>query len=108
MVMNNRDNAEANRDSQLEQELNGLRRQYEQLRDQKARTEQQVSDLTGQLEALKTQAESEYGTSDPAELQALLQQKRQENERIVAEYRDHINKIHNDLSMVEQNIEGGA
>lgn len=98
--------AEANMDARLEQELNGLRRQYEQLRDQKVRTEQQVSDLTGQLENLKAQAQAEYGTSDPAELQALLEQKRAENQRIVAEYRDHIQKIHSDLSEVEGSVEG--
>lgn len=95
-----------NQDAQLEQELNGLRRQYEQLRDQKVRTEQQVADLSGRLEALKTQAQEEYGTSDPEELQALLQEKRSENERVVAEYREHIQKIHADLAAVEKNVDG--
>lgn len=105
--MNSNQNMQGmNQDSQLEQELNGLRKQYEHLRDQKVRTEQQVSDLTGQLEGLKAQAESEYGTSDPAELQALLEQKRSENQRIVTEYRNHIQKIHNDLSAVESSVEG--
>lgn len=107
-MMNNGNGANHDRDSQLEQELNGLRRQYEQLRDRKARTEQQVSDLTGQLESLKAQAEAEFGTSDPEELQALLQQKRQENERIVAEYRNHIEKIYNDLKAVEEFVGDGS
>ena len=90
----------------MEQELNGLRRQYEQLRDQKVRTEQQVADLSGRLEAIKAQALTDYGTSDPEELQALLQQKREENERVVAEYRDHIQQIHADLAAVENNVDG--
>lgn len=95
-----------NQDAQLEQELNGLRRQYEQLRDQKVRTEQQVADLTSRLETLKGQAEAEYGTSDPKELQDLLRQKRSENEKVVAEYRDHIQKIQSDLAEVENKVEG--
>jgi len=104
--MNNYDNNEMNRDAKLEQELNGLRRQYEQLRDQKVRTEQQVTDLTGRLETLKTQAEAEYGTSEPKALQSLLQEKRLENERVVAEYREHIKQIHADLANVENSVEG--
>ncbi len=103
----NQNGAGMNQDSQLEQELNGLRRQYEQLRDQKVRTEQQVSDLTNQMESLKSQAQTEYGTSDPAELQALLESKRHENERIVTEYREHIQKISNDLSSIEGAVEDG-
>jgi len=105
--MNNYDNNnEMNPDAQLEQEMNGLRRQYEQLRDQKVRTEQQVADLTSRLETLKTQAEAEYGTSEPKELQSLLQEKRLENERVVAEYREHIKQIHADLANVENSVEG--
>lgn len=92
-------------DAQLEQELNGLRRQYEQLRDQKVRTEQQVTDLSGQLEALKEQAKAEYGTSDIEELQALLEKKRQENVQVVAEYREHIQQIQADLAGVENRVE---
>ena len=97
-----------NQDARLEQELNGLRRQYEQLRDQKVRTEQQVADLSARLDALKAQAEAEYGTSDPKELQTLLQEKRLENERVVAEYREHIQKIQSDLSAVENRVDGAS
>lgn len=105
-MINNHNGAGANQDAQLEQELNGLRRQYEQLRDQKVRTEQQVTDLSSRLEALKAQALAEYGSSDPEELQALLQQKRSENERVVAEYREHIQQIQADLAAVENNVGG--
>ena len=94
-----------NKDSQLEQELKGLRQQYEQLRDRKVRTEQDVANLSSQLEALKGQAQAEYGTSDPEELQALLEKKREQNEQVVAEYRDHIQKIQSDLASVENGLE---
>lgn len=93
------------RDSQLEQDLKELRRQYEQLRDQKVRTEQDMANLTNQLEALKTQAKAEYGTDDPKELQALLQRKREENEKVVAEYREHVQQIQANLAEVEARAE---
>ncbi|WP_319472101.1 hypothetical protein [uncultured Pseudodesulfovibrio sp.] len=104
--MNNHNGTATTQDSQLEQELNGLRRQYEQLRDQKVRTEQDIANLSSQLEGLKAQAKAEYGTDNPEELQALLNQKRQENERVVSEYREHVQKIQADLAAVETAVDG--
>ncbi len=104
--MNNHNGTGTTQDSQLEQELNGLRRQYEQLRDQKVRTEQDIANLSSQLEGLKAQAKAEYGTDNPEELQALLNQKRQENERVVSEYREHVQKIQSDLAAVENAVDG--
>ncbi|WP_147819649.1 hypothetical protein [Salidesulfovibrio onnuriiensis] len=91
-----------NRDAALEQELQGLRRQYEALRDRKVRVEQDIVNLTAQLDELKARAEAEYKTSDPEELRKLLEEKRQENERVVAEYRQHINELQQGLQAVEQ------
>ena len=105
-MMNNHNGTGTTQDSQLEQELNGLRRQYEQLRDQKVRTEQDIANLSSQLEGLKAQAKAEYGTDNPEELQALLNQKRQENERVVSEYREHVQKIQADLAAVENAVDG--
>lgn len=95
-------NAETGRDNALEQELQGLRRQYEALRDHKVRVEQDIINLTGQLDELKARAEAEYQTSDPEELQKLLGKKRQENEHVVSEYRKHINELRQGLQAVEQ------
>jgi RNA polymerase-binding transcription factor DksA len=102
MVNNNPNKTGTTRDIQLEQELGGLRQEYEQLREKRVRTEQDIAHLTDQLEALKAQALAEYGTSDPDELQALLEEKRQENERIVASYREHVQQIQADLDAVEK------
>ena len=105
--MNNNPNGTGtNRDSQLEQELNALRQQYEQLRDRKVRTEQDIANLSSQLEGLNGQAKTEYGTSDPEELQALLEKKRLENEHVVSEYREHIKQIQSNLAAVENSVEG--
>jgi chromosome segregation ATPase len=106
MVTSNPNKTGTNKDSQLEQELNGLRQQYEQLRDRKVRTEQDVANLSSQLEALNTQAKAEYGTSDPEELQALLEKKREQNEQVVSKYREHIQKIQDNLAAVENSLEG--
>lgn len=94
------------KDSQLEQELNELRRQHEQLRDQRVRTEQDMTHLSNELARLKEQAREEYGTDDPEELQALLEKKREENERVVSEYREHIQQVQQDLAAVENRVEG--
>ncbi|WFS62402.1 hypothetical protein LF599_17350 [Pseudodesulfovibrio thermohalotolerans] len=94
------------RDARVERELNDLRRQYEQLRDRKVRTEEAVAQLTHQLETLKKQAEAEYGTSDLKELQQLLEEKRTQNEEVVAAYRKHVQQIQADLAQVENAVEG--
>ncbi len=106
MVTSNPNQTGTTRDSQLEQELKDLRRQYEQLRDQKVRTEQDMANLTDQIEALKAQAKAEYGTDEPKELQALLEKKREENEKVVAEYREHIQQVQANLTAVEVRVEG--
>nr|WP_321513374.1 hypothetical protein [uncultured Pseudodesulfovibrio sp.] len=106
-MINNLNQTGTNRDSTVEQELNELRHHYEQLRDRKVRTEQDVANLTAQLETLKQQAMAEYGTSDIKELQTLLEEKRLQNEEVVAKYRQHIQQIHADLASVENAVEGG-
>lgn len=103
---NNPNQASPERDTRVERELNELRQQYQRLRDRKVRTEQDVANLTEQLETLKRQAEAEYGTSDIEELQALLEEKRRTNEEAVARYREHIRTIQDDLSKVENGVEG--
>lgn len=90
------------RDTALEQELQGLRQHYETLRERKVRVEQDIVNLTAQLDDLKARAEAEYQTSDPEELQKLLEEKRKENERLVAEYRQHINELQQGLQSVEE------
>jgi chromosome segregation ATPase len=105
MSVNNRDAADAGTgaeaDRRIQQELTELKREYERLRDEKVRADRDVETLTRQLEELKLQAEAEYGTSDPERLLALLEQKREENARLVADYREHLRAIRADLEAVE-------
>jgi len=105
--MNNTMPPGADRDRKVEQELGELRRRYELLHEKRVRTEQDMSNLSRQLDTLREQAMERYGTSDISELQQLLEEKRQQNERLVAEYKEHITTIQNDLLTVENQIDNG-
>ncbi|WP_156891617.1 ADP-ribosyltransferase [Maridesulfovibrio zosterae] len=86
----------------LEQELAQLKRQYERLREDKVRTEQNLDNIGRQLADLEAQAMQQYGTSDPQELNQLLEEKRTENAKLVADYRAHITSIMEGLQKLEQ------
>ncbi|MEA4858048.1 MAG: hypothetical protein AAGU21_11350 [Solidesulfovibrio sp.] len=93
-------------DAGPQRELEGLKAEYERLRDDKVRAEQDLANLTRQLAELEARARAEYGTADPAELAALLTRLREENARLVAEYREHIQGVRRDLEAVERQFEG--
>lgn len=86
----------------LERELAQLKQQYERLREDKVRTEQNLDNIGRQLADLEAQAVQQYGTADPQELTSLLEEKRAENARLVAEYRTHISSIMEGLQKLEQ------
>ena len=96
----------ADADASLERELAGLKQAYERLRDDKVRTEQDLRHQQNQLAELEERARAEYGTADPEELARLLDEKRRENARLVAEYREHIAAVRRDLDAVEQDFAG--
>ena len=93
-------------DAKLERELAGLKGEYDRLRDAKVRTEQDLTHLQNQLAELEAKAMAEYGTADPAELLRLLEEKRAENARLVAEYREHVAAVRRELEAVERDFAG--
>jgi DNA repair exonuclease SbcCD ATPase subunit len=93
-------------DAKLERELAGLKGEYDRLRDAKVRTEQDLTHLQNQLAELEARAMAEYGTADPAELLRLLEEKRAENARLVAEYREHVAAVRRELEAVERDFAG--
>ena len=95
---------QSGRDAAVEQELARLKQNYERLRDDKVRTEQDLANLTRQLEELEAHARAEYGTADPQELTRLLETRRADNERAVAEYREHLNSVQAQLAATEQGL----
>lgn len=98
----NRPEATPDRDGRVEQELSALRREFEGLKEEKVRAEQDVANLSRQIAELSALALAEYGTSDPQALERLLEEKRRENERLAAEYRAHIEEIQKELSAIER------
>jgi len=94
-------------DQALEKELNQLKREYEGLKEDKVRTEQDLSNLEKQLSELEARAMAEYGACDPAELEKILQQRREENKNLVSRYQAHIKEIKSALESVENQGEVG-
>ena len=95
-------------DARLQNELAGLKGEYERLRDAKVRAEQDLSHLQNQLAELEAKAAAEYGTADPAELARLLEEKRAANARLVAEYREHVAAVKGELEAVERDFGGNG
>ncbi|EGJ48920.1 hypothetical protein [Desulfocurvibacter africanus] len=99
--------AQPSQDQRLEQELAQLRAEYEKLKMERVRTEQNLANLSQQLREMEERAQAEYGTADPADLERLLAERRAENARLVEDYRKHIEAIRADLSAVERGVEDG-
>ncbi|SMC21877.1 hypothetical protein SAMN02746041_01301 [Desulfacinum hydrothermale DSM 13146] len=88
-------------DRQVQERLEGLRKEYEKLHKKKIETDTTLQNLEQQLRELERQAKDEYGTSDLNELRALLERWRAENEEKVAEYQEHIRSIQGALERIE-------
>lgn len=91
-----------NNDRDLQQQLEGLKRDHQQLRDKKIAAEASLKQWSEELTSLQAEAEKLYGTSDPAKLQALLEEKRAENAKMVAEYRTHLQEVQESLELVKK------
>jgi hypothetical protein len=96
------------RDQQVESKLIELREEYRKLHEKKIATEQDRKNLEARLRELQEQAEREYGTSDIERLRQLLEQRRQENERMVAEYEEHVRGINERLGEIESAVKEGS
>lgn len=99
---------ENTRDQQVENQLTVLRDEYRKLHEKKIATERDRQNLEERLKELRQQAEQEYGTSDLNQLRELLEQRRQENERMVAEYEQHVRGINERLGEIEGAVKDGA
>jgi hypothetical protein len=92
------------RDQQIENKLVELREEYRKLHERKIATERDRQNLEGRLKELRQQAEQEYGTSDIEQLRELLEERRRENERMVAEYEQHVREINERLGEIEKAV----
>ncbi len=89
------------RDATVQEKLEALKKEYSALHTQKITTEANIKNLEEQLARLQATAEKEFGTSDLAALQQILEERRRENEARVAQYEQHIQEIKGSLAAIE-------
>ncbi len=92
---------EKSRDAEVQERLDRLKGEYKTLNEQRIATERDKQNLEEQLGGLREKAQRDYGTHDIEELRALLEQRRQENERMVEEYQRHVDGIKKELAAIE-------
>jgi len=84
-----------------EQDIEELRRRYDDLRTKKITAEANLATSGQTLDDLKKQAREMYGTDDLALLRVKLEKMTQQNESKRAEYHQHLMEIENKLAEVE-------
>ncbi len=89
------------RDQAVQDKLEVLKRDYRELDTRKITTQANIENLEKELQRLREQAQKNYGTSDLTELKRLLEERRLENERLVAEYEEHIQGIKDRLGAID-------
>ncbi len=97
--------ANSPRDQAVQEKLEVLKKDYRELDTRKIQTETNIRNLDEELQRLRDQAEKNYGTSDLGELQRLLEERRRENESLVAAYEEHIQGIKERLAEIDRQPE---
>lgn len=90
-------------EEQLRTELEGLNAEVLRLNEVRVRIEERVSQAQKESDQLSAEFLREFGTSDIEELKLLLQQRAQENERIVEEFSRTVSEYRNSIEQA-QNI----
>ena len=85
-----------------------LRKRYESLNKEQITADANYKNAKKQLDDLQATARETYGTDDLASLRAKLVEMETENERKLAEYRTHLDKIEADLAEVNQKFSQGS
>lgn len=91
-------------DEEIIKELEALKAEYARLDKKRIETATQLKSREDQLKELKEKALKEYGTNNVNELKKLLEEWRAENERKVAEYRQHIEQIKKGLAELSSEV----
>ena len=84
------------------QEIEELRRRYDDLNQKRIRTDANLQNARKRLEELQEQAKKNFGTDDLDELRAKLTEMKSENERKRSEYQESLDRIEYELAEVEQ------
>jgi hypothetical protein len=83
------------------QKIEQLRARYKALETKKITAEANLQTSNQTLENLKRQAREKHGTDDLASLRVQLEEMNRENERMRAEYQQHLTSIETELAVVE-------
>ena len=84
------------------QEIEELRRRYDDLNQKRIRTDANLQNARKRLEELQEQAKKDFGTDDLDKLRAKLTEMKSENERKRSEYQESLDRIECELAEVEQ------
>ncbi len=88
-------------DKSVQDKLERLKADYKELETKKIQTDTNIKTLEAELEKLREEARENYGTSDLDKLRDLLEARRSENDRKLAEYEQHIRSIKERLDEIE-------
>ncbi len=76
-----------------EQSIDALKARFQRLQEKRIETKVMLDNAQKHLDTLKAQAREAYATDDVAELQAMLAERRAENERLRTSYQTHLDGI---------------
>jgi chromosome segregation ATPase len=84
------------------QDIEELRRRYDELNQKRIRTDANLQNATKRLEELKQQAREDFDTDDVEELREKLAEMKTENERKRSGYQSALDRIESELAEVEK------
>jgi len=84
------------------QTIDELKARYESLNKRKIQAEANLENARNQLEELKAQARSEFGTDDIEALKKMLADMQTENEQKRAAYQENLDRIEKELTAVAE------
>lgn len=79
-----------------------LTKQYEALKEQRIRVEQDLKRVEEELTRLRAEAVEAFGTADVAALEKLLGEQQAENERLCRDYQTHLRQLQTELATIEK------
>lgn len=82
-------------------EIESLRTRFEELNTQRIQAKTRLDETQRQLEVLQAEAKAQWGTSDLAALQKMLEDQQTENERLRVAYQASLTAIEEGLKKIE-------
>jgi predicted RNase H-like nuclease (RuvC/YqgF family) len=96
------------RDQEQIRRFEALKARHEKLEREKVRLDTMIESQEAELARLRAEAEAAFGTSDPAELEKMLEARERENEERLAAFEANLRGVEEGLSALESGLGGGA